>query len=250
MEKTIVTSPQDEYLTGIETDDLLRSVAKGYSNYFAFSNSTNEQAKNIDDTMEYMLARIDEFGAFIETIKSDTDKTEKKLIPLLYEKSQQVQQLFPLIDNLTGLMADINKNISILEDRVNQADKHVSNLTGTSNPFKWVLSHLQKEDDVLQQIKNAQALENNSNQPKFTPLKSHNTTEFFKNLRDEMQKVYSNTEKDSSTTNTTTATTTTSESTNNTTSEEKEKEKEKDKQEEEKEEKEEKEKETDNSGAK
>jgi len=204
MDKTIVTAPQDEYISGIETEDLLRSISKGYSNYFSFSNSTNEQAKNIDATMEYMLARIDEFGAFIETIKSDTDKTEKKLIPILYEKSQQVQQLFPLIDNLTGLMGDINKNIAVLEDRVNQADKHVSTLTGTSNPFKWVLSHLQKEDDVLQQIKNAQALENNTNQPKFAPLKLHNTTEFFKNLREEMQKVYSNTEKDNNTTSPTT----------------------------------------------
>ncbi|KAN0016383.1 hypothetical protein ACTFIU_006350 [Dictyostelium citrinum] len=174
-------------LNSVEDNDLLvKSIAEGYSNYLGFSQSTNDQAKNIDDTIEYMLARLDEFGAFVETIKTDTDKTDSKLIPLLFEKTKEVQQLFPIIDKLTELSSDISKNISILEDRLNQADKHVSNLTGKSNPLKWVLSHIQKEEDILQQIKNSQE-SNNNPQLKFEPLKIHNTTEFFKQVRSQAQ---------------------------------------------------------------
>ncbi|KAN0030553.1 hypothetical protein ACTA71_009193 [Dictyostelium dimigraforme] len=179
-------------LNSVEDNDLLvKSIAGGYSNYLGFSQSTNDQAKNIDDTIEYMLARLDEFGAFVETIKTDTDKTDSKLIPLLFEKTKEVQQLFPIIDKLTELSSDINKNISILEDRLNQADKHVSNLTGKSNPLKWVLSHIQKEEDILQQIKNSQE-SNNNPQLKFEPLKIHNTTEFFKQVRSQAQPPSSN----------------------------------------------------------
>ncbi|KAM9985375.1 hypothetical protein ACTFIZ_008902 [Dictyostelium cf. discoideum] len=175
-------------LNSVEDNDLLvKSIAEGYSNYLSFSQSTNDQAKNIDDTIEYMLARLDEFGAFVETIKTDTDKTDSKLIPLLFEKTKEVQQLFPIIDKLTELSSDINKNISILEDRLNQADRHVSNLTGKSNPLKWVLSHIQKEEDILQQIKNSQESNNNNPQLKFEPLKIHNTTEFFKQVRSQAQ---------------------------------------------------------------
>ncbi|KAK5583965.1 hypothetical protein RB653_005571 [Dictyostelium firmibasis] len=174
-------------LNSVEDNDLLvKSIAEGYSHYLGFSQSTNDQAKNIDDTIEYMLARLDEFGAFVETIKTDTDKTDSKLIPLLFEKTKEVQQLFPIIDKLTELSSDINKNISTLEDRLNQADKHVSNLTGKSNPLKWVLSHIQKEEDILQQIKNSQD-SNNNTQLKFEPLKIHNTAEFFKQVRSQAQ---------------------------------------------------------------
>ncbi|KAM9956342.1 hypothetical protein ACTFIR_003055 [Dictyostelium discoideum] len=186
-------------LNSVEDNDLLvKSIAEGYSNYLGFSQSTNDQAKNIDDTIEYMLARLDEFGAFVETIKTDTDKTDSKLIPLLFEKTKEVQQLFPIIDKLTELSSDINKNISILEDRLNQADRHVSNLTGKSNPLKWVLSHIQKEEDILQQIKNSQESNNNNNnnnnpQLKFEPLKIHNTTEFFKQVRSQAQPSSTNT---------------------------------------------------------
>ncbi|EAL67180.1 hypothetical protein DDB_G0280403 [Dictyostelium discoideum AX4] len=189
-------------LNSVEDNDLLvKSIAEGYSNYLGFSQSTNDQAKNIDDTIEYMLARLDEFGAFVETIKTDTDKTDSKLIPLLFEKTKEVQQFFPIIDKLTELSSDINKNISILEDRLNQADRHVSNLTGKSNPLKWVLSHIQKEEDILQQIKNSQESNNNNNNPqlRFEPLKIHNTTEFFKQVRSQAQP---------SSTNATTTTTT------------------------------------------
>eukprot|EP01132_Coremiostelium_polycephalum_P004314 gene4314-5399_t len=192
----------------MDDEQLLKSIAQQYANYYSFSNSTNEQAKNIDDTIEYMLARIDEFGAFIETIKKDTDKTENKLIPLLYEKTQQVQQLFPLIDKLQELVDDINKNITTVEDRLNNAEKHVGTLVGKSNPFKWVLSHLQKDDDVLQQIKNTNsaAMANANKQHNQPQIEVHNTTEFFKQLRQDMQQVYQDTE---STTPNITATTTT-----------------------------------------
>ncbi|KYQ90690.1 hypothetical protein DLAC_09325 [Tieghemostelium lacteum] len=169
----------------LDNQELLKGISQQYANYLSFSNSTNEQARNIDEITEYMLARIDEFGAFLETIKTDTDKTEKKLIPLLLEKSYQVQQLFPLIDKLQLLTIDISKNLNTLENRLNQADKHVSQLQGPSNPFKWVLSRVgSKEDDnIIQQLRN---------QPppvKFEPINIHNTSEFFKHLRNEMQQV-------------------------------------------------------------
>ncbi|KAM9992934.1 hypothetical protein ACTFIY_010378 [Dictyostelium cf. discoideum] len=194
-------------LNSVEDNDLLvKSIAEGYSNYLGFSQSTNDQAKNIDDTIEYMLARLDEFGAFVETIKTDTDKTDSKLIPLLFEKTKEVQQLFPIIDKLTELSSDINKNISILEDRLNQADRHLSNLTGKSNPLKWVLSHIQKEEDILQQIKNSQESNNNNNNPqlKFEPLKIHNTAEFFKQVRSQAQPSTTNNNNNNNATTTTT----------------------------------------------
>ncbi|GAM27566.1 hypothetical protein SAMD00019534_107420 [Acytostelium subglobosum LB1] len=167
-------------------DEILQSITQQYSNYLSFSNSTNEQAANVDSTIEYMLARIDEFGAFIDTIKTDTDKTEKTLIPQLLYRSQQAQQLFPLIDRLHILCQDITVSLNQMDERLNQAEKHLSNQVGsTSNPLKWVLSNLQKDDDILQQLKATKP----APPPTFEPIKIHNTTEFFKQLRGEMQKV-------------------------------------------------------------
>ncbi|EFA81854.1 hypothetical protein PPL_05086 [Heterostelium album PN500] len=166
-----------------EDQDLVQSIANQYANYLSFSNSTNEQAANVDGTIDYMLARIDEFGAFVETIKSDTDRTDKVLIPALLEKTTQVQQLFPLIDKLHILCQDITKNLNEIDDRLNQAEKHLSNQVGsTSNPLKWVLSNLQKDDELLQQLMN----NTKNTAPKFEPLKIHNTTEFFKQLRNDI----------------------------------------------------------------
>jgi len=117
----------------------LKELCDDYAKYLEFPDLTKKQFQTLEDTVENMLARLDEFGAFVDTITADTTKASRAF-PVLEEKCAQISKMFPVIDAIQGAVDKVKATVDALEERTAVAEKQVGalNIGFDATPLKWL----------------------------------------------------------------------------------------------------------------
>jgi len=124
-------------------DSTLQDFCDDYAKYLEFPDLTKKQFQNLEDTVESMLARLDEFGAFVDTITADTTKASRSF-PLIQEKCSQISKLFSVVDAIQSGVNEVKNTVDVLEERASSAEKQLGSLLGPINigfegtPLKWL----------------------------------------------------------------------------------------------------------------
>ena len=58
------------------------------------------QQQTVEDTIESMLTRLDEFQALVDTVRADTSQLDLNLLPQLKKQVPQLLRVFMLIQHL------------------------------------------------------------------------------------------------------------------------------------------------------
>eukprot|EP00026_Physarum_polycephalum_P015217 Phypoly_transcript_15848.p1 GENE.Phypoly_transcript_15848~~Phypoly_transcript_15848.p1 ORF type:complete len:227 (-),score=61.31 Phypoly_transcript_15848:126-806(-) len=134
---TILDEKTTLSLTSTTTDPALKVMCDEYGKYLDFPELTKSNIQSIEDTVENMLAKLDEFAAFVEVVRQDSAKS-LKLFPLLKERCQQIEKNFPAIDALEQMIKVVKGNLDTLDERANSADKLLTALNAEhSQALKW-----------------------------------------------------------------------------------------------------------------
>jgi len=93
--------------------------------------------------VENMLARIDEFGAFVDTVTADTNRSARSFA-LLQEKCTELTKMFPVIDAIQGVVDKVKNTVDILEERTSYAEKQMGtlNIGFDTQAFKWLANKM------------------------------------------------------------------------------------------------------------
>jgi len=157
--------------------DPLKEFCDEYSKYLEFPSLTKKQFQNLEDTVESMLARLDEYAAFVETVSADTAKALKGF-PVLQEKSAQITKVFPVVDTLEKLIEHIKGTVGVLEERAVQAERQIASLPVVDTdktPLGWLANKVGTPPP-------SQAINVTLDQ-KWVPVNIVNSEEFMKSLK-------------------------------------------------------------------
>ncbi|XP_015773559.1 PREDICTED: breast carcinoma-amplified sequence 4-like [Acropora digitifera] len=62
------------------------------------------ESKGIEDTIEDMLVRLDEFSHLADTIRNDSSQSLMEVMPMLHSRSQELPTIFRKINQLEVMM--------------------------------------------------------------------------------------------------------------------------------------------------
>jgi len=87
------------------------------------------ESKAIEDTIEDMLVRLDEFSHLADTIRNDSSQSLIEIIPQLYARSQELPTIFRRIDQLEAFVNAVKKNVDEVEESVITAERELGSHT-------------------------------------------------------------------------------------------------------------------------
>ncbi|XP_020615100.1 biogenesis of lysosome-related organelles complex 1 subunit 4-like [Orbicella faveolata] len=88
-----------------------------------------KESKSIEDIIEDMLVRLDEFSHLADTIRNDSSQSLMEIIPQLHARSQELPTLFRKIDQLEAFMSAVKKNVDEVEESVATAERELGSHT-------------------------------------------------------------------------------------------------------------------------
>jgi len=68
------------------------------------------------------LARLDEFGAFVDSLRSNSSSAATSLIPNLLQRAKQVEELYQKIDDFQAYLNVMEKSVERMEQRAEQVE--------------------------------------------------------------------------------------------------------------------------------
>lgn len=83
------------------------------------------ESKVIEDTIEDMLVRLDEFSHLADSIRNDSSQSLIEIIPQLHERSQELPTIFRKIDQLEAFVNAVKKNVDEMEESVSTAEREL-----------------------------------------------------------------------------------------------------------------------------
>ncbi|XP_043566202.1 breast carcinoma-amplified sequence 4-like [Chiloscyllium plagiosum] len=86
------------------------------------------EAKKLDESIEEMLIRLDEFCAMLEMIRSDSSQILDENVPKLKAKALEMKKVYAKIDKMETFVKMVGQNAATLEQQVIQAEKDCGNL--------------------------------------------------------------------------------------------------------------------------
>lgn len=109
-----MTTPSPATLEGLQEicTDITTMVAAPNS-----SVDTKRQIASMEDSINSSLRRLDEFGAIVQSIESNTQQSSHVLIPQLEQDAQHLQELYAKIGQFAIYLNRVEKNVSELEAR-------------------------------------------------------------------------------------------------------------------------------------
>ncbi|XP_006839387.1 PREDICTED: breast carcinoma-amplified sequence 4 [Chrysochloris asiatica] len=81
------------------------------------------EAKEVEETIEEMLLRLEEFCSLTDMIRSDTSQILDENIPLLKTKVMQISSIYTKVDQLEAFVKMVGHHVSFLEAHVLQAER-------------------------------------------------------------------------------------------------------------------------------
>nr|XP_025870480.1 breast carcinoma-amplified sequence 4 isoform X1 [Vulpes vulpes] len=80
-------------------------------------------AKEVEETIEGMLLRLEEFCSLTDMIRSDTSQILEENIPLLQAKVTEMRGIYARVDQLEAFVKMVGHHVSLLEAQVLQAER-------------------------------------------------------------------------------------------------------------------------------
>lgn len=87
------------------------------------------ESKGIEDTIEDMLVRLDEFSHLADTIRNDSSQSLMEVMPMLHSRSQELPTIFRKINQLEAFVNAVKKNVDHVEESVITAEKELGSHT-------------------------------------------------------------------------------------------------------------------------
>uniref|UniRef100_A0A8C0PRW3 Breast carcinoma amplified sequence 4 n=1 Tax=Canis lupus familiaris TaxID=9615 RepID=A0A8C0PRW3_CANLF len=81
------------------------------------------EAKEVEETIEGMLLRLEEFCSLTDMIRSDTSQILEENIPLLQAKVTEMRGIYARVDQLEAFVKMVGHHVSLLEAHVLQAER-------------------------------------------------------------------------------------------------------------------------------
>nr|XP_023394492.1 breast carcinoma-amplified sequence 4 isoform X1 [Loxodonta africana] len=81
------------------------------------------QAKVVEEAIEGMLLRLEEFCSLTDMIRSDTSQILEENIPLLKAKVTEMSSIYAKVDRLEAFVKMVGHHVSFLEAHVLQAER-------------------------------------------------------------------------------------------------------------------------------
>ncbi|XP_058143215.1 breast carcinoma-amplified sequence 4 [Dasypus novemcinctus] len=81
------------------------------------------EAKEVEETIEGMLLRLEEFCSLTDMIRSDTSQILEENIPLLKAKVAEMSGIYARVDRLEAFVKMVGRHVSFLEAHVLQAER-------------------------------------------------------------------------------------------------------------------------------
>ncbi|KAF0874520.1 BCAS4 protein, partial [Crocuta crocuta] len=81
------------------------------------------QAKEVEETIEGMLLRLEEFCSLTDMIRSDTSQILEENIPLLKAKVTEMRGIYAKVDQLEAFVKMVGHHVCFLEAHVLQAER-------------------------------------------------------------------------------------------------------------------------------
>ncbi|ETE70660.1 Breast carcinoma-amplified sequence 4, partial [Ophiophagus hannah] len=79
--------------------------------------------KEIEECIEEMLIRLDEFCGMTDMIRSDTSNLLEEMIPLIKAKVSEMNNVYTKVDKLEAFVKMAGHHVSFLEEQILQAEK-------------------------------------------------------------------------------------------------------------------------------
>lgn len=84
---------------------------------------TGEEVKKVEESVEEMLIRLEEFCGMTDMIRSDTSQLLDEAVPLIKAKVMEMNNIYNKVDKLEAFVKMAGHHISFLEEQVLQAEK-------------------------------------------------------------------------------------------------------------------------------
>ncbi|XP_035678438.1 biogenesis of lysosome-related organelles complex 1 subunit 4-like [Branchiostoma floridae] len=112
---------------------VLEQTCADYSLYLDVD--TDKERKMIEDSIEEMLTHLDEFCGVIDMVRSESNLALNKTLPELYERSLEIRKTYERIDQLEAFVNVVRRNVNMMEELVNQAERDYSSLNSIKSLF-------------------------------------------------------------------------------------------------------------------
>nr|XP_056700861.1 breast carcinoma-amplified sequence 4 [Euleptes europaea] len=93
---------------------------------FALGPAPEAGAEEVEESIEEMLTRLDEFCGMTDMIRSDTSQLLDEAIPLIKAKMIDMNNIYMKVDKLEAFVKMVGQHVSFLEKQVLQAEKSQS----------------------------------------------------------------------------------------------------------------------------
>ncbi|XP_075294656.1 breast carcinoma-amplified sequence 4 isoform X3 [Opisthocomus hoazin] len=98
-----------------------------------------EEVKEVEETIDELLGRLDEFCGITDAIRSDTSEILDETIPLIKDKVVEMNHVYAKVDKLEAFVKMVAHHVSFLEEQVLEAEKsHGTFLNTVCNLFPCV----------------------------------------------------------------------------------------------------------------
>lgn len=115
----------------------MTDLSVDYARYMRLD--VTKQKQVLEENIEDMLTRMDEYCGLIDMVRSDGALCFGHTLPQIYSKVCDLEKLFAKIDKLQLFINMIQKNLDVMEERMNEAEYQLS-----SNSVKKLFTSLQK----------------------------------------------------------------------------------------------------------
>nr|XP_034977176.1 breast carcinoma-amplified sequence 4 isoform X1 [Zootoca vivipara] len=82
-----------------------------------------QEVKEIEESIEEMLIRLDEFCGMTDLIRSNTSQLLDEAIPLIKAKVIEMNNIYTKVDKLEAFVKMVGHHVSFLEEQVLEAEK-------------------------------------------------------------------------------------------------------------------------------
>ncbi|XP_006813596.1 biogenesis of lysosome-related organelles complex 1 subunit 4-like [Saccoglossus kowalevskii] len=94
----------------------------------------------MEDSVEDMLMKLDEFISSVNMIRDDSSLCLNSTIPNIHAKSVEMRRIFNKIDQLEVFVTRVKQDVTLLEDQVNTAETELE--LGSLSSIKKAFSSL------------------------------------------------------------------------------------------------------------
>ncbi|XP_072013187.1 biogenesis of lysosome-related organelles complex 1 subunit 4-like [Amphiura filiformis] len=145
--------------------EILVETANEYADVFTVN--PQKEKLEIDEKIESMLTRLDEFCAVVDMIRTDCSLSLNRNLPEVHAKAQEMKKLFRKIDELEAFVQVVKENVALMEEQVETAESDLGMLGSIKSLLSSVPFFSQKKTTA---------------QKKYTPPEIYKTSDYIDNV--------------------------------------------------------------------